>query len=71
VEKGILERGDIVQINPSVPTFGGCLMVVTESKDWGAHGFVQNAGGDGQAYVRCRFIDMEPTGGRAVWIPEG
>jgi len=64
-----LERGDIVQISPDVPTFGGCLMVVSEQKPWGAQGFVQNAGSEGQAYFRCEFAQMEPTGGRAVWMP--
>lgn len=70
-----LKVGEIVQIDPSHTDgrgghwFGGCLMVVTEPKPWGAQGYVQNAGGeDGQAYYRCAFENMEPTGGFAPWV---
>ena len=65
-----------MQISPDHATnrmFGACLMVVTEPKPWGAQGYVQALGKDeqigGQAYVRVAFENMEPTGGRAVWIP--
>jgi hypothetical protein len=68
-----LRAGEIVQINPDHTDgregqwFGGCLMVVTESKSWGAQGYVQSAGVPGQQYYRCKFADMEPTGGMAAW----
>ena len=48
----VLEVGEIVQI----------------SKSWGAMGYVQSAGVEGQQYYRCKFEDMEPTGGMAPWI---
>ena len=68
-----LQVGEIVQISPELKRngqqwFGGCLMVVTEPKSWGAQGYVQSAGVDGQQYYRCRFEDMEPTGGKVPWI---
>lgn len=70
-----LTVGEIVQIDPeyrdgrSGQWFGGCLMVVTEPKPWGAMGYVQNAGQEGQAFYRCNWANMEPTGGMAQWIP--
>ena len=67
-----LKAGDIVQIDPETNRgtewFGGCLMVVTEPKSWGAQGYVKNAGSAGLAFVRIKWEDMEPTGGRAVWV---
>lgn len=69
-----LKIGEIVQISPEAfplddaKSFGGCLMVVTEPKSFGAQGYVQNAGSKGQAYFRCEFKNMEPTGGTAQWI---
>ena len=46
-----LAVGEIVQINPANDDgrgrqwFGGCLMVVTEPKSFGAQGYVQSTGG--------------------------
>lgn len=60
--------GDIMQINPAVDVFGGCMMVVTEVKKWGVQGYVQSAGVDGQQYVRKKWEDIEHTGGKAAWI---
>lgn len=64
----ILREGDIVQVNPNVETFGGCMVVVTEIKGWGIQGYVQSAGIPGQQYIRLKFADIESTGGMAVWI---
>lgn len=72
-----LKVGEIVQIDPTWDNgrgrqwFGGCLMVVTESKTWGAQGYVQNCGSSGLAYFRCEWQHMEPTGGMAQWMLEG
>jgi hypothetical protein len=63
--------GDIVQVNPEKETFGGCMVVVTEVKSWGVQGYVQNAGVAGQAYIRLKTEDFEPTGGKTVWIAGG
>jgi hypothetical protein len=64
-------KNDIVQVDPSVPVFGGCLVVVTEVKDWGIQGYVQNAGDNvGQAYIRLKWNDISNTGGTAVWSVE-
>ena len=73
-----LKVGEIVQIDPEhtdgrdTHWFGGCLMVVTEPKAWGAQGYIQNAGPEaGQAYYRCEFEHIEPTGGIACWTVAG
>jgi len=63
-----MKIGDIVQVNPEKETFGACLVVVTEVKTWGIQGYVQNAGVNGQAYIRLKTEDFEHTGGKAVWI---
>jgi hypothetical protein len=62
--------GDLVQVNPSVENFGGCIVIVTEPKAWGVMGFVQSAGVKGQQYIRLPFADIEPTGGKAIWVTE-
>jgi hypothetical protein len=66
----IIQEGDIVQVNPNVSTFGGCMIVVTEPKPWGIQGYVQSAGVSGQQYIRLKFDDFEATGGKAVWSVE-
>jgi hypothetical protein len=71
-----LSVGEIVQIDPAWTDgrigqwFGGCFMVVTELQPWGATGYVQNAGEAGQAYYRCIWSNMEPTGGMARWVSQ-
>ena len=68
MEKCELRPGQIVQINPDHDeVFGGCLMIVTEPKSWGAEGYVQIPG-KGEAYYRCDFQNMEHTNGHAEWI---
>jgi hypothetical protein len=69
MEKKKLEIGDIIQINPVYDdVFGGCLMIITEPKEWGAQGYVQIPGKDGgRAFFRCRFEGMEFVG-KAEWI---
>lgn len=64
------EIGYIVQVNPEVDTFGGCMVVVTEVKSWGIQGYVQSAGVPGQQYIRLNWKDIEPTKGKAVWMVE-
>lgn len=64
----MIEVGDIVQVEPSQKMFGGCMVVVTEVKDWGIQGYVQSAGVEGQQYIRLQTEHFEPTGGKAVWI---
>ena len=44
------KEGDVVQLNPETvknKMFAGCLMVVTEPKSWGAQGYVQALGENG------------------------
>jgi len=61
------EVGDIYQINPEHDEiFGACLMIVTEPKPWGAQGYF-NVPGEGLAFYRCNFEDMESVG-KASWI---
>lgn len=64
----IVEIGDIVQVNPSKEVFGGCMVVVTEVREWGVQGYIQSAGAPGQAYIRLKWEDIEPTRGKAVWM---
>ena len=71
-----LECGDIVQLSPDVMNkgFALCLMVVTEIKSFGAQGYVQSLGTrdqpGGEAFIRINWKDIEPTGGKAVWMHE-
>ena len=67
MQKVPLEIGDVVQINPENKMFGGCFMVVTEPKAWGAQGGIAVPGQPGIAYLRCKFEEMEYVG-RATWI---
>lgn len=64
----MIQVGDIVQVKPEVETFGACMVVVTQVKDWGIQGYVQSAGVPGQAYIRLKFDSVEKTGGKAVWV---
>lgn len=64
------EVNEIVQVRPDFDTFGGCLVVVTEVKEWGVQGYVQSAGVLGQQYIRLKHADIARTGGKAVWIVE-
>ena len=66
----MIEVNDIVQVDPLFETFGGCMVVVTEVKDWGIQGYVQSAGVEGQQYIRLRTEQFEPTGGKAVWVTQ-
>jgi len=49
----------------------GCLMIVTEPKDFGAQGYVQALGTcterGGQAYYRAKWSEMEYVG-VAAWV---
>jgi hypothetical protein len=66
----MVKVNDIVQVDPNFETFGACMVVVTEVKDWGIQGYVQNAGVEGQAYIRLKTEMFEPTGGKAVWVAQ-
>ena len=68
-----LQPGDIVQIDPAHTNgkedggFGGCFMVVTEPKAWGAQGYVQIPCKKGQAFYRCPHEHMVKVG-VAYWV---
>jgi hypothetical protein len=66
----MVEVHDIVQVDPNLEAFGGCMVVVTEVKIWGIQGYVQSAGVGGQAYIRLRTEQFEPTGGKAIWVAQ-
>lgn len=73
MEKRDLSPGDVVQIDPaSGGFFGGCFMLVTEPKPFGAQGFVSVPGARGEppgsAYYRAKWEEMEYIG-RAAWAP--
>ena len=64
-----LKKGDVVQIDPaSDDMFGGCFMVITEPKSWGAQGYVPAlTEGVSLAYYRCKSEHMVKVG-EAVWM---
>lgn len=60
----------VVQLSPETtknPMFKGCMMIVTEIKDWGVQGYVQALGQrmqpGGQAYYRATWDEF-------VWVGE-
>lgn len=64
-----LKENDVVQIDPEHdPVFGGCFMVVTEPKSWGAQGYVLIPGQPraAQAFYRCPNSALALVG-RADW----
>lgn len=70
-----LSKGDVVQLHPETTKnrmFAGCFMVITERKSFGAVGYVQALGENGQpggqAYYRASWEEMEWTGAIAPWI---
>lgn len=76
----MISPGDIVQLDPDKTVnamFAGCLMVVTEVKNWGVQGYVQSLGDGGkvggQAYYRAENGTFQPTKGQAHWLaaPQG
>jgi len=69
-KKLMIEVNDIVQVDPLFETFGACMVVVTEVKDWGIQGYVQSAGVEGLQYIRLKTEMFEPTGGKAVWVSQ-
>ncbi len=62
------EVGDLLQIDPEHDEiFGGCFMVVTEPKGWGAQGYFAAPGEKGLAYYRVNFLNAVKVG-RAEWV---
>lgn len=63
--------GDVVQIDPAHDErFGGCFMVITEPKPWGAQGYVTIPGeSGGQAYYRCPSAAMHFIGLAEWFVP--
>lgn len=68
-----LTPGDVVQIDPEHPLFGGCFALVTEVKPWGIQGFVsipqERGKPPGEAYCRLEWRQIELVG-RASWVPQ-
>ena len=71
-----LTKGQLVQLNPETvknKMFSACIMVVTEPKSFGAQGYVQGLGEDGepggQAYYRATWEEMEIVG-VSEWVSE-
>ena len=71
-----LIKGQLVQLNPETvknKMFAACIMVVTEPKSFGAQGYVQGLGENGepggQAYYRATWEEMEIVGS-AEWVSE-
>jgi len=71
-----LEVGTLVQLNSETcrnRMFAACIMTVTEPKPFGAQGYVQSLGSNGepggQAYYRAEWVEMEVVG-KAEWVVE-
>ena len=71
-----LVPGQLMQLNPETvknKMFAACIMVVTEWKPFGAQGYVQGLGENGepggQAYYRATWEEMEVVGS-AEWVSE-
>lgn len=71
-----LEVGDVVQLAPDTTKnqmLAACMMVVTKPKVFGAMGYIQMGGKDGeiggQAYIRLKWEEIELVG-KAVWVAE-
>ena len=69
-----LMNGQLVQLNPETvknKMFASCIMVVTEWKTFGAQGYVQSLGENGepggQVYYRATWEEMEIVG-NAEWV---
>ena len=68
MKKRELQCGDVVQIDPEYDErFGGCFMLVTEPKSWGAQGFCVSPAETGFYYYRCKFENMEYVG-KSPWV---
>ena len=75
MEKRDLVEGDILQLNPEYPNWGGQLIICTEPKSWGCQGYLMLAFPDegqlvranGRAFLRPKWTDMEWVG-RAQWL---
>jgi hypothetical protein len=71
-----LRIGQVIQLHPVLTRnqmFAACMMVVTEPKGWGAQGYVQMTGTDGQrggqAYYRAGWAEIARlTGDEVVFI---
>lgn len=61
-----LKKGDIVQADPEMCRWGPCLVVVHEVKSWGIMGYT-HVPLQGDAWIRLKWSEIEPTGGTAVW----
>lgn len=75
-ENTTLCTNDVVQLNPHTvknKMFAACFMTVSEPKGFGAQGYVQSLGENGepggQAYYRASWDEMEIIG-RAEWTVE-
>ncbi len=71
-----LEVNDIVQLDPEKvgnSMFAACFMIVTEIKSWGAQGYVQSLGENGNpgghAYYRAKWDEMVKVG-KAEWVAQ-
>lgn len=61
-----IRPGDVVQLSPETDAFAACFMTVTESKPWGAQGYVRIPG-SGDAYFRAKHEHMVKIG-HAEWM---
>lgn len=73
-----LQVNDVVQLDPANvrnPMFAACFFTISELKEWGAQGYVQalgeNGNPGGQAYYRAKWDEMSEPIGQAIWVVGG
>lgn len=64
-----IKPGMVVILIPHIcrnEMLSGCMMTITEVKDWGCQGYIQATGGNGkmggQVYYRAKWDEMEFVG---------
>lgn len=57
----MIKVGDVIQVNEKIPVWTGCLMIVSEVKDFGVLAGMATPN-SGTAYLRLKWEDFEYIG---------
>ena len=78
MQSRMVDEGEILEISivgSLSNIFDKCLLVVTESCNWGVKGYVRVVGTEmipgGPAYLRVEWADLKETGGSIKLMNEG
>ena len=72
-DRSAIAPGDIIQAVPS-HKWGGALLIVDQSKDWGVVAYLRvpkNDGTSGNAFICLAHDEFEPVGARALVQRDG